>query len=65
MASVALVGIRLTPVTPMTTVTSQVAVMPPSTVVTVIVAEPAAMALTRPELETVATLGALLDQVTA
>jgi hypothetical protein len=64
MASVALDGIKLTPVTA-PTVTSQIAVLPPSTVVTVIVAAPAAMALTRPELETVATLGLPLNHVTA
>jgi len=64
MASVALDGLKLTPVTD-PTVTSQVAVLPPSTVVTVILAAPVAMALTRPEIETVATLGLSLIQVTA
>jgi hypothetical protein len=64
MARVALDGLKLTPVTA-PTVTSQVAVLPPSAVVTVIAVAPAAMALTRPELETVATLGLLLIQVTA
>jgi hypothetical protein len=57
--------LKLTPVTETTTVTAQVAVLPPSTVVTVMIAVPAATALTRPELETVATLALLADQVTA
>ena len=38
--------------------------MPPSSVVTVIVAEPAFFAVTTPELETVATVVLLEDQVT-
>jgi len=62
---VAVRGVKLTPVTATTTVTAQVAVRPPSTVVTVIVAVPAAMALTRPEPDTVATLASLVDQFTA
>ena len=45
------------------TVTSQVAVLPPSSVVTVIVAVPALIAVTTP-LSTVATEGSLVDQVT-
>jgi hypothetical protein len=48
-----------------TTVTAQVAVLLPSTVVTVIVAFPAAIAVTKPLLFTVATLVLLLLQVTA
>jgi hypothetical protein len=62
---VAVEMLKLTPVTETTTVTAQVAVLPPSTVVTVMIAVPAATALTRPELETVATLALLADQVTA
>jgi hypothetical protein len=57
---------RETPVTEMfseTTVTLQVAVLPPSTVVTVIVADPAAFAVTRP-FATVTTLLLLLLHVT-
>ena len=45
------------------TVTSQVAVLPPSSVVTVIVAVPSATPVTLPELSTVAIDGALLSQV--
>ena len=48
--------LRLTPVTVMgLTVTAQVAVLLPSVVLTVIVAVPTAMAVTTPEVETVAT----------
>ena len=47
------------------TVTVQVAVLLPSTVVTVIVAVPSAMAVTTPDAETVATAVLLLDHVTA
>ena len=60
-------GSRLTSVTGITaalTVTTQVAFLPPSLVVTVIVAEPALFAVTRPELDTVATVVLLEDQVT-
>ena len=46
------------------TVTVQVAFLPPSFVVTVMVAEPAAFAVTTPELETEATVELLEDQVT-
>jgi hypothetical protein len=62
--------LRVTPVTAtafgsaVCTVTEQAAVLPPSTVVTVIVAKPAAMAVTVP-LFTVATLVLLEDHVTA
>ena len=59
---------RLTPVTGITaelTVTAQVAFLPPSLVVTVIVAEPAFFAVTTPELETVATVVLFDDQVTS
>ena len=56
---------RLTPVTATgVTVTAQVACRPPSTVVTVIVAVPSFLAVTTPELETVATEVLLDDQVT-
>ena len=58
---------RLTPVTGTIgadTVTEHVAFFPPSFVVTVIVADPAAFAVTTPELETVATDVLLEDQVT-
>lgn len=58
---------RVTPVTAMTfdlTVTSQVAVKPPSFVRTVMVALPTAFAVTTPEEETVATEVLLDDQVT-
>jgi hypothetical protein len=58
---------RLTPVTETTlalTVTEQVAFLPPSLVVTVIVAVPAALAVTKPEEDTVATVVLLEDQVT-
>ena len=58
---------RLTPVTDtfgVVTVTVQVAVLPPSLVLTVIVAVPAAFAVTTPEEETVATDALLEDQVT-
>ena len=54
-----------TPVTEVLTVMLQVAVWPPSTVFTVIVAFPAFTAFTRPVLLTVATAVLLLDQVTA
>ena len=47
------------------TVTIQVAILPPSAVVAVITAEPAATALTVPSSSTVATEVLLLDQVTA
>ena len=46
------------------TVTVQVAVLPPSVVVTVIVAVPAFFAVTTPEVETAATVVLLDDQVT-
>jgi hypothetical protein len=46
------------------TVTEQTAVLPPSAVVTVIVAEPTATPVTRPDDETVAMLVSLDDQVT-
>ena len=46
------------------TVTVQVAVFPPSLVLTVIVAVPEALAVTKPEEETVATEVLLEDQVT-
>ena len=47
------------------TVTAQVAFFAPSSVVQVMVAEPAALAVTTPEVETVATEVLLEDQVTA
>ena len=47
------------------TVTEQVAFLLPSTVVTVIVAVPAFLAVTTPEEETVATVVLLEDQVTS
>ena len=56
---------RDTPLTGTFTVTSQVAVKPPSTVVTVIVAVPPPTALTLPSPSTVATSGLLEDQLTA
>ncbi len=59
--------LRLTPVTATVaadTVTEHVAFFPPSFVVTVIVADPAALAVITPELETVATDVLLEDQVT-
>ena len=46
------------------TVTVQMAVKPPSTVVTVMVAAPGATAVTTPFWSTVATLGSLLAHVT-
>ncbi len=55
---------RVTPVTERLTATAQVAVLLPSTVVTVIVDVPGETAVTRPLLFTVATEGSLLDQVT-
>ena len=58
---------RLIPVTEIVfalTVTAHVAVFAPSAVFTVIVADPAALAVTTPELETVATDVLLVDQVT-
>ena len=58
---------RLTPVTATVcawTVTEHVAFFPPSFVVTVIVADPAALAVTTPEEDTVATDVLLDDQVT-
>jgi copper chaperone CopZ len=61
------VGLKATPVTAtacVPTVTAQVAVLPPSTVVTVIVAVPAATGVTTPELLTVATVVLLDDQFT-
>jgi hypothetical protein len=54
-----------TEVTEITTVTLHVAVLPPSTVVTVMVAVPVPTAETRPEFETLATALLLLDQMTA
>ena len=63
-ANVSVVLFRLTPVTGTVTVTAQVAVLLPSAVVTVIVAVPAAPAVTFPAVETVATLVLLLLQVT-
>lgn len=54
----------VTPVTAAVTVTEQVAVLLPSTVVTVMVALPPPTAVTRPLLLTVATDVLLLDQVT-
>ena len=63
-ANVSVVLFRLTPVTGTVTVTAQVAVLLPSVVVTVIVAVPAAPAVTFPAVETVATLVLLLLQVT-
>ncbi len=62
------VGDTETPVTAtvaLVTVTVQVAVLPPSSVRTVIVAEPAAFAVTTPLDETVATVVLLDDHVTA
>ena len=59
--------LRLTPVTETVlawTATEQVAFLPPSFVVTVIVADPMALAVTTPELETVATVVLLEDQLT-
>jgi hypothetical protein len=64
-ATLALVLLRLTPVTGVVTVIAEVAVKPPSAVVTVIVAVPVATAVTRPVELTVATVVALLDQVRA
>lgn len=58
---------KLTPVTAIVwalTVTEHVACFPPSFVITVIVADPAALAVTTPELETVATEVLLEDQDT-
>lgn len=58
---------KVTPVTATVagvTVKAQVAVLPPSTVVTVIVAVPAFLAETTPEEDTVATVVLLEDQVT-
>ena len=49
---------------PWVTVTVQVAVFPPSSVVTVMVAVPALLAVTVPSVSTVATLVSLLAQVT-
>jgi len=60
-------SLRLTPVTETVlakTVTEQVAVLPPSLVLTVIVAEPAAFAVTTPPEDTDATDSSLDDQVT-
>ena len=57
----------VTPVTEITfavTVNEQVAFLPPSTVVTVIVALPVDLAVTTPDVETVATLVLLEDHVT-
>jgi len=53
------------PLLPPVTVTEQVSVLPPSLVVTVIVAEPAATAVTTPSFATVAFAGSLVDHVTA
>jgi hypothetical protein len=64
MPSVAAEEFNATPITETTTATVQVAVLPPSAVVAVITAVPAATALTTPELETVATLASLVDQST-
>jgi hypothetical protein len=61
----ALVLSRLTPVTGVVTVIADVAVKPPSAVVTVIVVVPTATPVTRPEELTVATVVALLDQLRA
>ena len=62
----AVVGLTVTPVTAIgETVTAHVAVLPPSWVVTVIVAEPAATAVTKPVELTVATAVLPDDQVTA
>jgi hypothetical protein len=64
----ALVGSTLTPVTAFgvaTTVIAAVAVLPPSTVVTVIVAEPTATAVTKPDPVTVAIEESDDDQETA
>ena len=64
---VRLVWFKLTPVTGTVaalTVTEQVAFLLPSSVVTVIVAVPAFFAVTTPEVETVATVVLLEDQVT-
>ncbi len=61
----AVVGLTVTPVVATTvTVMAEVAVFPPSCVVTVIVAVPAAMPLTSPEELTVATEALLDDHVT-
>jgi hypothetical protein len=57
--------LRLTPVTAIgaaATITSQLALNPPSSVVTSIVAVPTAMAVTRPIALTVATSESVLDQ---
>ena len=62
--SVRVVRFRVTPVTGVLTVTAQVAVLPPSAVVTVMVALPFATAVTLPVWSTVATLGALELQLT-
>ena len=65
--SVRLVWFRLTPVTGTVgalTVTEQVAVLPPSVVVTVMVVVPALFAVTMPDEETVATDVLLEDHVT-
>jgi hypothetical protein len=61
-----LIGLRLTPVTAMgaLTVTAHVAVLPPSAVVTVIVAKPTATGVTTPLAETVAIVVSLLVQAT-
>jgi hypothetical protein len=61
---VTLVALSDIPETATETVTVQVAVLPPSAVVAVIVAEPTATPVTTPEEETVATLAALDDQLT-
>ncbi len=61
---VALVLFSVTPVTEVLTVTSQVAVLPPSAVVTLIVAVPFAFAVTTPSLVTVATPVSLLLHIT-
>jgi hypothetical protein len=62
----AFVGLRLTPVTDTGfTVTAQLAVKPPSLVLTVIVAVPTLVALTRPAEETVATVVLELVHVSA
>ena len=63
-ASVAVVGLTVTPVTAKVDVTTQAAVLFPSCVVTVIVAVPPAIAVTRPVALTVATALLLLLQLT-
>jgi len=65
-AMLALVGLKLTPVTDtFFTVTAQLALKPPSELVTFTLVVPALGALTRPVEETLATALSELDQVTA